>query len=63
MAMDEFGKAVPWTPEVEWSPADGDFVQHCPTYAIEVTPLDPAKMENPPEALEVPPAAESAGAA
>jgi NTE family protein len=62
MAMDEFGKAVPWTPEVEWSPADGDFVQHCPTSAIEVTPLEPAKMENPPEALEVPPT-ESAGAA
>ena len=62
MAMDEFGKAVPWTPNVEWSPADGDFVQHCPTYAIEVTPLEPAKMENPPEALEVPPS-ESAGAA
>jgi NTE family protein len=63
MAMDEFGKAVPWTPEVEWSPADGDFVQHCPTYAIDVAPLEPAKMENPPEALEVPPAEKSAGAA
>jgi NTE family protein len=56
MAMDEFGKAYPWAPEVEWSPADGDFVQHCPTYAIEVTPVEPVPMENPPEALEVPPA-------
>jgi NTE family protein len=58
MAMDEFGKAYPWTPEVEWSPADGDFVQHCPTYAIEVTPLGGVK-ENVPEALD-PPAAEGA---
>ena len=55
MAMDEFGKAYPWTPEVEWSPADGDFVQHCPTYAIEVTPIGGAR-ENVPEALD-PPAA------
>ena len=52
MAMDEFGKAYPWTPDVEWSPADGDFVQHCPTYAIEVAPLG-GKRENVPEALEV----------
>jgi len=58
MAMDEFGKAYPWTPDVEWSPADGDFVQHCPTYAIEVTPLGGEK-ENVPEALD-PPAAEGA---
>jgi NTE family protein len=58
MAMDEFGKAYPWTPEVEWSPADGDFVQHCPTYAIDVTPLGGEK-ENVPEALD-PPAAEGA---
>ncbi len=51
MAMDEFGKAYPWTPEVEWSPADGDFVQHCPTYAIGVTA---ALTENQPEALDRP---------
>ena len=55
MAMDELGKAYPWTSEVEWSPADGDFVQHCPTYAIDVTPLGGVK-ENVPEALD-PPAA------
>jgi NTE family protein len=55
MAMDKTGKAYPWTSEVEWSPADGDFVQHCPTYAIEVTPLGGEK-ENEPQALE-PPAA------
>jgi NTE family protein len=54
MAMDEFGKAFPWTPDVEWSPADGDFVQQCPTYAIEVTPADQAPRENQPEALEPP---------
>lgn len=58
MAMDEFGKAYPWTPDVEWSPADGDFVQHCPTYAIDVTPAEPAQInaENQPVAVEVPPA-------
>lgn len=55
MMMDDVGKAVPLTPEVEWSTADGDFVQHCPTYAIEVTPIGPAQMENQPESLEVPP--------
>jgi NTE family protein len=55
MAMDKFGKAYPWTSEVEWSPADGDFVQHCPTYAIEVKPIG-ATRENVPEALD-PPAA------
>jgi len=55
MAMDESGKAHPWTPEVEWSPADGDFVQHCPTYAIEVTPVAAAPVENVSEALETPP--------
>lgn len=55
MGMDESGKAYPWTSEVEWSPADGDFVQHCPTYAIEVTPIG-ASQENQPEALD-PPAA------
>ena len=54
MAMDEFGKAFPWTPDVEWSPADGDFVQQCPTYAIEVTPADQVERENQPEALEPP---------
>jgi hypothetical protein len=55
MAMDDVGKAYPWSPEVEWSPADGDFVQHCPTYAIEVAPVS-GIAENPPEALD-PPAA------
>jgi len=55
MAMDESGKAHPWTPEVELSPADGDFVQHCPTYAIEVTPVHAAPVENVSESLETPP--------
>jgi NTE family protein len=40
MAMDAHGKAYPLTPVVEWSPADGDFVHHCPTYAIEATRLE-----------------------
>ncbi|MFN2636530.1 MAG: patatin-like phospholipase family protein [Gemmatimonadaceae bacterium] len=40
MAMDAHQKAYPLTPVVEWSPADGDFVHHCPTYAIEATRLE-----------------------
>ena len=42
MAMDAHQKAYPLTPVVEWSPADGDFVHHCPTLAIEATRLDMA---------------------
>jgi NTE family protein len=34
MAMDAQGKAFARQPVVNWSPADGDFVHHCPTYAI-----------------------------
>jgi NTE family protein len=40
MAMDSHHKAYPLQPVVEWSPADGDFVHHCPTYAIEATRID-----------------------
>jgi NTE family protein len=40
MAMDSNQKAYPLTPVVEWSPADGDFVHHCPTFAIEATRLE-----------------------
>jgi NTE family protein len=40
MAMDSSQKAYPLNPVVEWSPADGDFVHHCPTFAIEATRLD-----------------------
>jgi NTE family protein len=40
MAMDSQQKAYPLQPIVEWSPADGDFVHHCPTYAIEATRID-----------------------
>lgn len=40
MGMDATQKAYPLTPVVEWSPADGDFVHHCPTLAISATRLD-----------------------
>jgi NTE family protein len=40
MAMNASQKAYPLTPIVEWSPADGDFVHHCPTFAIEATRLE-----------------------
>lgn len=36
MGMDAGGKAFARTRSVEWSPADGDFVHHCPSQAIEV---------------------------
>lgn len=34
MAMDTTGKAYATSSPVQWSPADGGFVQHCPTDAI-----------------------------
>lgn len=40
MAMDSSQKAYSVLPVVEWSPADGDFVHHCPTLAISATRLD-----------------------
>jgi len=52
MAMDETGKAVARLPIVEWSPADGDFVHHCPTYAINAEPLETGDEDNQPEVLE-----------
>lgn len=40
MALDREGKAYPLDAEREWTPADGDFVRHCPTAAITVQRLD-----------------------
>ena len=37
MAMDATGKAVPTTPNLSWSPADGAWVRQCPTNAIGVS--------------------------
>jgi NTE family protein len=34
MGLDAQGKAYPRTRTIDWSPADGDFVQYCPTNAI-----------------------------
>jgi NTE family protein len=36
--LDTEGKAVVTAPEQEWSPADGGFIRHCPTYAISARP-------------------------
>ncbi len=36
--LDAERKAVVTTPEQEWSPADGSFIRHCPTYAIGARP-------------------------
>ena len=52
MEMDASGKAVPRSPIVDWSPADGDFVHHCPTYAISAEPARPNGKENQPESTE-----------
>lgn len=51
MALDRKGKAYAKKPLVQWSVADGDFVNHCPTLAIEATPLD-AEKENQPEGAD-----------
>lgn len=40
MGLDSSGKAFARTHIVDWSPADGDFVHHCPTDAIIATKLD-----------------------
>lgn len=40
MKMGRDGKAHVATPSLEWSPADGDFVQECPTEAITVQSMD-----------------------
>ena len=40
MGMDASHKAYALNPVVEWSPADGDFVHHCPTLAISATRID-----------------------
>ncbi|HTR22097.1 MAG TPA: patatin-like phospholipase family protein [Gemmatimonadales bacterium] len=37
--LDPSGKAVVTTPEQEWSPTDGGFIRHCPTYAISARPV------------------------
>jgi NTE family protein len=42
MALGPDGKAFAPAPLVEWSPADGDFVRHCPTLAISAVPVDAA---------------------
>jgi NTE family protein len=53
MEMDGEGKAVPRIPVVDWSPADGDFIHHCPTYAINAESAADYGKENQPEATEV----------
>jgi NTE family protein len=38
MSLDAEGKAVTKTMSVTWSPADGEFIHHCPTDALSVVP-------------------------
>ena len=37
--LDAEGKAVVTRPDQEWSPIDGGFIRHCPTYAISARPV------------------------
>lgn len=48
--MDSSGKAFARTKVVEWSSADGDFVNHCPTLAIEANRID---LVTPPQSAEL----------
>jgi NTE family protein len=41
MALDLQGRAFARTDIVDWSPADGEFIRHCPTGALAATPVDP----------------------
>ncbi|MGK2962475.1 MAG: patatin-like phospholipase family protein [Gemmatimonadaceae bacterium] len=45
MEMDATGKAFAKRPVVDWSPADGDFVHHCPTYAINAEGADDDRVD------------------
>ena len=40
--LDTDRKAVVTQPDQEWSPADGGFIRHCPTYAISARPVPQA---------------------
>lgn len=48
--LDSSGKAFARTKVVEWSSADGDFVHHCPTLAIEANRID---LVTPPQTAEL----------
>jgi NTE family protein len=47
MTLDSKGKATTKTISVTWSPADGEFIHHCPTNALSVVP---ARRSNQPAA-------------
>jgi NTE family protein len=47
MALDKEGHAYPLSRTVEWSPADGDFVLHCPTGALTAQPETAETAETP----------------
>jgi NTE family protein len=48
--MESDGKAFARTKVVEWSAADGDFVHHCPTLAIDATRID---LVTPPQSAQL----------
>lgn len=62
--LDSSGKAFARTKFVEWSAADGDFVHHCPTLAIDATRIDLVAPPQSAELLNVPdPLTKKVGAA
>ena len=42
MALDLQGKAFARQEVVDWSPADGEFIRHCPTGALDAKAMEPA---------------------
>jgi NTE family protein len=47
MGLDASGKAFARTKRMDWSPADGDFVYHCPTRAIVAETIDKPELAQP----------------
>jgi len=43
MALDAAGKAYSRVEGAEWSPADGDFIRHCPAGALSVSTMGLAR--------------------
>src|SRR5439155_1335834 len=51
--LDAEGKAVVTRPDQEWSPIDGEFIRHCPTYAISARPAAEPKAAGSARQLQV----------
>lgn len=54
MAMDGHGKAIAREEILDWSPADGEFVRHCPTSAIIAEPIGREDAQERPRRADAP---------